>query len=133
MAVLAAELQRVQNGPDRIPFRSAKIVEKSFGVNYGQEVEDRHSFAAQGPRRKAIGKARNYLLYSALQPEHSWVYWRDVDIVDSPSAILEDFMAHDRDIIVPSMIHSITELGHKDVADSLARYMVSSVRERYRY
>ena len=102
MAVLAAELDRVQQRTDRIPFHSATIVEKSFGITFGQEVADRHSFAAQGPRRKALGKARNYLLYTALKPEHSWVYWRDVDIVDSPSKILEDFMAHDRDILVPS-------------------------------
>ena len=103
MAVLAAELDRVQRRTDSTPFHSATIVEKSFGVAHSQDVVDRHSFAAQGPRRKAIGKARNYLLYTALKPDHSWVYWRDVDIVDSPSKILEDFMAHDRDILVPSM------------------------------
>lgn len=102
LAVLSAELERVQKRTDKIPFRSALIVEKSFGVQHGQDVEDRHSFAAQGPRRKAIGRARNYLLYSALKPEHSWVYWRDVDIWDSPKPILEDFIDHDKDIIVPS-------------------------------
>ncbi|MCJ1232233.1 hypothetical protein MMC14_000182 [Varicellaria rhodocarpa] len=104
LAVLASELDRVQKRTDRIPFRSAMIVEKNFGnIEYGQDVEDRHSFAAQGPRRKAIGRARNYLLYSALKPEHSWVYWRDVDIWDSPKPILEDFMAHDRDVLVPNI------------------------------
>ena len=49
-----------------------------------------------------MGKARNYLLSSAMKPEHSWVYWRDVDIKDSPSKIIEDFIAHDRDVLVPS-------------------------------
>jgi hypothetical protein len=52
-----------------------------------------------------MGKARNFLLSAALKPEHSWVYWRDVDIQDSPNKILEDLIAHDRDIIVPSMFH----------------------------
>jgi Anp1 len=28
--------------------------------------------------------------------------WRDVDIVDSPKKIIEDFIAHDKDVIVPS-------------------------------
>jgi hypothetical protein len=28
-----------------------------------------------------------------------------VDIQDSPNKILEDLIAHDRDIIVPSMFH----------------------------
>lgn len=102
VAVLAAELERIQGMPDGIPFHSAMIIEKDFGVTMGQDVEDRHGFAAQGPRRKAMGRARNYLLNTALKPEHSWVYWRDVDIQDSPNKIIEDLVAHDRDIIVPS-------------------------------
>lgn len=103
VAVLAAELDRVQQRTDNVPFRSALIVEKDFGVKLSQNVEDRHGFAAQGPRRKTMGKARNYLLSVALKPEHSWVYWRDVDIQDSPSKIIEDFIAHDRDILVPNI------------------------------
>lgn len=104
LAVLAAELDRIQKNPNEdIPFNSALIVEKDFGVVTGQTVEERHGFAAQGPRRKMMGKARNYLLSAALKPEHSWVYWRDVDIVDSPKKILEDMIAHDRDIIVPNV------------------------------
>lgn len=107
LAVLAAELDRIQKNPNEdIPFNSALIVEKDFGVITGQTVEERHSFKAQGPRRMAMGKARNYLLATALKPDHSWVYWRDVDIVDSPKKILEDMIAHDRDIIVPSTFSS---------------------------
>lgn len=102
LAVLASELDRIQKRPDQIPFHSAKVVEKDFGFHLSQSVEERHSFEAQGPRRKAMGRARNYLLSTALKPEHSWVYWRDVDIVDSPRKILEDFIAHDKDILVPS-------------------------------
>ncbi|PYI17737.1 hypothetical protein BO99DRAFT_414064 [Aspergillus violaceofuscus CBS 115571] len=104
MAVLTAELARIQSQTDeKIAFRSATIVEKDFHSDFQMNVEDRHSFAAQGPRRKAIGRARNYLLYSALKPDHSWVYWRDVDISDSPPSIIEDFVAHDRDILVPNI------------------------------
>ncbi len=102
LGILAAELERVQSRTDSVPFRSAKIVQKDFGVTLSQSVEDRHGFAAQGPRRKAMGRARNYLLSAAMQPEHSWVYWRDVDIKDSPKKIIEDFIAHDRDVLVPS-------------------------------
>ena len=101
-AVLAAELDRVQKRTDKIPFHSALIVEKDFGTIVGQNVEERHGFNAQGPRRKSIARARNYLLYTALKPTHSWVYWRDVDIQDSPGKILEDFMDHNKDILVPS-------------------------------
>lgn len=102
LAVLAMELERVQSQTGNVPFNSAAIIEKDFGNAIAMNVENRHGFAAQGPRRKLMGKARNYLLSAALKPEHSWVYWRDVDIKDSPSKIIEDFVAHDRDILVPS-------------------------------
>jgi hypothetical protein len=102
LATLAKELERVQNNPT-IAFRSTMIVEKNFGVTHAQRVEDRHSFKAQAPRRKAMGRARNYLLATALKPDHSWVYWRDVDMVDSPAQIIEDFVAHDRDVLVPNV------------------------------
>lgn len=101
LAALASELDRLQKRPDK--FRSALVVQKDFNFQLSQDVEERHKFAAQGPRRKAMGKARNYLLATALKPEHSWVYWRDVDIVDSPDKILEDFIAHDRDVLVPNI------------------------------
>jgi hypothetical protein len=103
LGVLATELDRIQRRTDNVRFRSAMIIEKDFGVTLSQSVKDRHSFEAQGPRRKAMGRARNYLLSAALKPEHSWVYWRDVDIQDSPSKIIEDFIAHDRDILVPNI------------------------------
>lgn len=103
LAVLAAELDRIQRQTDSVPFNSVLIVEKDFGIITSQSVEDRHGFAAQAPRRKTMARARNYLLSATLKPQHSWVYWRDSDIVDSPHTILEDFIAHDRDILVPSM------------------------------
>jgi hypothetical protein len=105
LAVLSAELDRIQKQTDNVPFNSVLIVEKDFGAVTSQSVEERHGFEAQAPRRKLMARARNYLLSAALKPEHSWVYWRDSDIVDSPKKILEDFVAHNRDIIVPSMWH----------------------------
>jgi hypothetical protein len=104
LAVLAANLNRVQEGRGgRTPFRSATVVEKDFDVVGSQEVNDRHGWKMQGPRRKTMGRARNYLLATALKPDHSWVFWRDVDIADSPPRILEDFMEHDKDVIVPNI------------------------------
>ena len=101
-AILANELGRIQNDKD-IAFRSTTIIVKDFGVTMDQEVHERHSWEAQAPRRKALGRARNYLLSTALKPDHSWVYWRDVDINDSPSKIIEDFIAHGRDVLVPNV------------------------------
>jgi cellulose synthase/poly-beta-1,6-N-acetylglucosamine synthase-like glycosyltransferase len=102
LAVLSAELDRIQRQTDGVAFNDVLIVEKNFGITASQDVEDRHAFELQAPRRKAMARARNYLLTAALKPEHSWVYWRDSDIVESPANILEDFISHNRDIIVPS-------------------------------
>ncbi|KAI0395385.1 glycosyltransferase family 62 protein [Xylariaceae sp. FL0594] len=103
LAVLSVELERIQKQKGSVPFNSATIIEKDFGNTIGQDVQNRHSFEAQGPRRKAMGRARNYLLSSALKPEHSWVYWRDVDMVESPAEIIQDFISRDRDILVPNV------------------------------
>lgn len=102
LGVLQDEVKRLQAPSSPFRFRSAMIIEKDFGDDLSQSVEERHSFKAQGTRRKGIGRARNYLLYAALRPEHRWVYWRDVDIVENPATVIEDLMKHDRDIIVPS-------------------------------
>jgi hypothetical protein len=102
LATLSMELNRIQKRTDNIPFRSVTIIEKDFGSIISQDVEDRHGYDAQAPRRKLMAKARNYLLYATMKPEHSWVYWRDADIVDSAADILQDFIAHDKDVLVPS-------------------------------
>lgn len=128
MAALAKELERVQGNPE-VAFHSTMIVEKDFGVKASQEVHDRHSFEAQGPRRKALARARNYLLATALKPEHSWVYWRDVDIHDSPPEIIEDFVLHDRDILVPNVwFHRYREVDGKMV-DIEGRFDYNSWQE----
>ena len=101
--MLQRELNKLQERTNPAKFRTAKIIQKDFGANFDQSVDDRHSFHAQGTRRQGIGRARNYLLYAALKPQHSWVYWRDVDIVENPPDVIEEFMAHDKDVLVPSM------------------------------
>lgn len=136
LAVLSTELDRLQKRTDKLPFHSALIVEKDFGLVGGvMSVEERHAFAAQGPRRKSIARARNYLLYTALKPEHSWVYWRDVDIQDSPSKILEDFMDHNKDILVPStpmstpIVHACRMLMGLQTSGSIVMRMAAISRE----
>jgi hypothetical protein len=116
MATLALELARVQN-IEETAFRSTMIVQKDFNIKLSQDVKYRHSFEAQGPRRKALGRARNYLLATALKPEHSWVYWRDVDIVEAPDRIIEDFVAHDRDVLVPNVWFHRYKKEHGEMVD----------------
>jgi mannan polymerase I complex VAN1 subunit len=87
------------------PFRSIQIYEKDFGQIIGQGFSDRHDVKIQGIRRKLMGRARNWLLSTALKPYHSWVYWRDVDIEMSPGDILEFMMkfSSEFDVIIPNV------------------------------
>ena len=101
-SVLDSELDKIGNAePDKV-FNSCIIVLKNLGNAASQEVAARHGFAAQIDRRKKIAIVRNALLQKTLKPEHDWIYWRDVDISESPNTILEDFIAHDKDVLVPS-------------------------------
>ncbi len=105
-SVLDAELNNVESGKQASVFNRCTIVLKDLGDVASQDVAARHGFAAQVDRRKKIAVVRNTLLQKTLQPEHEWVYWRDVDVAESPSHILEDFIAHDKDVLVPSMLIS---------------------------
>ncbi|KAL9619282.1 MAG: hypothetical protein Q9204_008313, partial [Flavoplaca sp. TL-2023a] len=62
-------------------------------------------------------------------PEHRWVYWRDVDIVENPTTVIEDLMKHDKDIIVPNIwFHRIGKLGD----EIEGRYDYNSWQESWR-
>jgi len=92
-----------QNKDKHKRFGNIEIYEKDFGQVIGQSFSDRHGFAAQGPRRKLMARARNWLGSVALKPYHAWVYWRDVDVEILPDTILEDLIHHDKDVIVPNV------------------------------
>ena len=113
LAHLSLALDRIQSHENpAIPFASVRIITKDFGITTSQNVEDRHAFEFQAPRRMAMARARNYLLYTALKPHHSWVYWRDVDIFDAPSSIIEDLISHNKDVIVPNIwFHRLDDKG----------------------
>lgn len=78
-------------------FNQVLIFEKDFGQGVGQGFSDRHSFEAQGPRRKVMARARNWLLTNGLTAGYSWVYWRDADVETAPATIIE--------VERPSMCH----------------------------
>ncbi|KAK9478443.1 Anp1-domain-containing protein [Lipomyces japonicus] len=108
--VLESQLKLLQTDADPyMRYRNAEVFEKDFGQAIGQDFSARHGFAAQGPRRKLMGRARNWLLSTALKPDHSWVYWRDADIESAPSTIIEDLMMHDQDVIVPNVWRPLPE------------------------
>ncbi|KAL4990877.1 Anp1-domain-containing protein [Aspergillus falconensis] len=102
--LLEQMLEELQRDPDRdMPFGEISVIRKDFGQQVDQDVESRHGFAAQAGRRKLMAQARNWLLSATLRPTHSWVYWRDADVLTAPSTILEDLMRHDKDVIVPNV------------------------------
>ena len=73
----------------RLRFNEALVFEKDFGQGVGQGFSDRHGFDAQGPRRKVMARARNWLLTNGLTAGYSWVYWRDADVETAPATIIE--------------------------------------------
>lgn len=85
------------------PFRLVLIYRKDFGQVIGQGFSDRHAVKVQGIRRKLMGRARNWLTALALKPDHTWVYWRDVDIETCPGDVIETLMKHDYDVVVPNV------------------------------
>ncbi|KAL3495825.1 Anp1-domain-containing protein [Aspergillus germanicus] len=102
--MLLEMLEELQHDPDRdMPFGEISVIQKDFGQQVNQDVESRHGFAAQAGRRKRMAQARNWLLSATLRPTHSWVYWRDADVLTAPTTILEDLMRHDKDVIVPNV------------------------------
>lgn len=119
LKVLNNYLAEIQASPDSSKrFGTIEIYEKDFGQAIGQGFSDRHGFAAQGPRRKLMARARNWLLSAALRPDHSWVYWRDIDVQTVPPTILEDLMAHDKDVIVPNVWRPLPDwLGNEQPYD----------------
>ncbi|KAK9373407.1 Anp1-domain-containing protein [Lipomyces chichibuensis] len=104
LLLLNTFLEKLQSDEDpHQRFGHIDIFEKDFGQVVGQGFSDRHGFAAQGPRRKLMARARNWLLSASLKPEHSWVYWRDADVEVAPPTVIEDLMRHNKDVIVPNI------------------------------
>jgi len=56
----------------------------------------------QKPRRAAMSRARNSLLFTTLGPSISWVLWLDADIIETPPTLIQDLAEHDKPIIVPN-------------------------------
>jgi mannan polymerase II complex ANP1 subunit len=87
LEALMSHLTELQSSSLR--YNQALVFEKDFGQGVGQAFSDRHGFEAQGPRRKVMARARNWLLSNGLTASYSWVYWRDADVETAPATIIE--------------------------------------------
>lgn len=119
MGELRKHLDAIQTDANSaMHFGEIEIFEKDFGQIIGQSFSDRHGFAAQGPRRKLMARARNWLWTVALKPYHLYVYWRDADVETVPPTILEDLMHHGKDVIVPNVWRPLPDwLGNQQPYD----------------
>lgn len=87
-------------------FCRTTLRKKDFGFHMPPGVP-RYSSAFQAPRRAVLARARNHLLFAALEDE-DWVLWLDVDVVAYPPDIIERLLAVERDIVHP---HCVIEPG----------------------
>ncbi|KAL8787407.1 MAG: hypothetical protein Q9195_007782 [Heterodermia aff. obscurata] len=100
---LVTEIEKLSLDEKSANFNSCIIVHQDLGDIRSQDVASRHGFQAQVKRRKKLAIVRNTLLKETLTKEHDWVYWRDVDVAESPASILEDFIAHGKDVVTPNI------------------------------
>ncbi|ORX62637.1 hypothetical protein DM01DRAFT_1330765 [Hesseltinella vesiculosa] len=85
-------------------FHDITVYNKDFLYDFNNDDHSQDDFKLQPYRRSMMARARNYLLSSALEPDHSWVAWVDVDLASYPSNVFDDLMAHDVDVIVPNCL-----------------------------
>jgi len=81
---------------------SARLWKKDFGLRLPEGVP-RHEPVYQFTRRAVLAKARNHLLFRALEDE-DWVLWLDVDVIDYPQDIIEQLLRIGRDIVQPHCV-----------------------------
>lgn len=93
-------------GDLRRTFAGAALWRKHFGVQMPPGTP-RWEYAYQLPRRKALARARNHLLFHALQ-DQEWVLWLDVDVIDFPADLIQRLLGAERDIVHP---HCVRERG----------------------
>lgn len=101
---LQAQIAKTQKfAAEKDRFKSIIILRQDFDPPLAsQEESERHKMQNQKPRRAAMAKARNSLLFTTLGPSVSWVLWLDADIVESPPDLIQDLAMHDKPIVVPN-------------------------------
>ena len=83
-------------------YASAEIWRKNFDFRIPGGLP-RWTDAFQIPRRKILAKARNHLLFRALDDE-DWVLWLDVDVIEYPADLIERLIATGRNIVHPHCV-----------------------------
>ncbi|ODV58809.1 mannosyltransferase complex subunit MNN9 [Ascoidea rubescens DSM 1968] len=96
---LEVAIKQVQTGPKEKRFSKITILRQDNDSIRSQKEKDRHALSIQKERRSSMALARNSLLFTTLSPFTSWVLWLDADIVESPTTLIQDLIAHDKPVI----------------------------------
>lgn len=87
----------------RSRFRAVHLYRRDFGYVMPTNVP-RWAPQIQVQRRTTLAKARNHLLFRALDDEQ-WVLWLDVDVIEYPPDIIERLLSVGRSIITPNCVY----------------------------
>lgn len=117
--LLQAQIAKTQkSGPEKDRFKSIIILRQDFDPPLvSQDESERHKMQNQKPRRAAMAKARNSLLFTTLGPSVSWVLWLDADIVETPPNLIQDLASHDKPIVVPNCFQRYYDPDQKKMAE----------------
>lgn len=109
-ALLNEAIKETQSGPEPQRFQSITILRQDFDPPIpSQDESERHKLQNQKPRRAAMSRARNSLLFTTIGPSTSWVLWLDADIIETPPTLIQDLTSHDKSIIVPNCFQRYTD------------------------
>lgn len=116
-SALQAQITKTQSGPEKDRFASITILRQDFDPPLvSQSESERHKMENQIPRRAAMSRARNSLLFTTLGPSTAWVLWLDADIIESPPTLIQDLASHDKPIIVPNCFQRFIDPNTKKAA-----------------
>ena len=103
-SALQAQVTKTQKyGADEVRFKSIIILRQDFDSPIpSQDEGERHKMQNQKPRRAAMSKARNSLLFTTLGPSISWILWMDADVIETPPNLIQDLASHDKPIVAPN-------------------------------
>jgi hypothetical protein len=96
-AQLTARMPGLQGG-----FRQVGLWKRDFGYRMPEGLP-RWQPEFQVMRRSILARARNHLLFRALDDE-DWVLWLDVDVIEYPTDIIERLLATGRSILTPNCV-----------------------------
>jgi hypothetical protein len=84
-------------------FRSVHLFRRDFGFTIPPALP-RWAPQIQARRRSVLAKARNHLLFRALD-DQQWVLWLDVDVIEYPPDVIERLLATGKDIVTPHCVY----------------------------